>query len=281
MGISALYGMFAGIYHWFPKMFGRMLNKNLGYVHFWVTAICAYGVFFPMHFIGMAGLPRRYYTNTAFPLFDELADVNGDKKQDILLGGEHYHLENVISGMEQKAITWLANAANHRVSRDYSKYQFKLNRYYSFDNVGLMIDNVKKIDNSTTINDCEGQFNSIQSIGSGDYDNDNDIDYVTMATTHCQGNVVNYMQNDGKGNFTLFRRASLYVLSEGRMISYDVNGDGKLDIIGIGNRSEMNSPISKTSDIVYFLNQGGGTFDFGSPQVIEKITNENNLNKNI
>src|SRR5690554_2358090 len=76
MGISALYGMFAGIYHWFPKMYGRMLNKNLGYIHFWVTAICAYGVFFPMHFIGLAGLPRRYYTNTAFPLFDELHDVN-------------------------------------------------------------------------------------------------------------------------------------------------------------------------------------------------------------
>lgn len=76
MGISALYGMFAGVYHWFPRMFGRMMNKNLGYVHFWVTAICAYGVFFPMHFIGMAGLPRRYYTNSEFPLFDDLADVN-------------------------------------------------------------------------------------------------------------------------------------------------------------------------------------------------------------
>ena len=76
MGISALYGMFAGVYHWFPRMFGRMLNKNLGYIHFWVTAVCAYGVFFPMHFIGMAGLPRRYYTNTAFPLFDDLQNVN-------------------------------------------------------------------------------------------------------------------------------------------------------------------------------------------------------------
>ena len=76
MGISALYGMFAGIYHWYPKLFGRMLNKNLGYIHFWVTAICAYGVFFPMHFIGMAGLPRRYYTNTNFPLFDDLQNVN-------------------------------------------------------------------------------------------------------------------------------------------------------------------------------------------------------------
>ena len=76
MGISALYGMFAGIYHWFPRMFGRMMNKNLGYIHFWTTAVCAYGVFFPMHFIGMAGLPRRYYTNTNFPLFDDLQNVN-------------------------------------------------------------------------------------------------------------------------------------------------------------------------------------------------------------
>lgn len=77
MGISALYGLFAGVYHWFPKMFeGKMMNKNMGYVHFWVTAIGAYGVFFPMHFIGMAGLPRRYYTNTAFPYFDDLTNVN-------------------------------------------------------------------------------------------------------------------------------------------------------------------------------------------------------------
>ena len=76
MGISALYGMLAGIYHWFPMLFGKMMNKNLGYIHFWVTAISAYGVFFPMHFIGMAGLPRRYYTNSNFPLFDDLADTN-------------------------------------------------------------------------------------------------------------------------------------------------------------------------------------------------------------
>ena len=87
MGISALYGMFAGIYHWFPRMFGRMLNKNLGYIHFWVTAVCAYGVFFPMHFIGLAGLPRRYYTNTNFPLFDDLQNVNVLITTFALIGG--------------------------------------------------------------------------------------------------------------------------------------------------------------------------------------------------
>ena len=76
MGISALYGLFAGVYHWFPRLYGRMMNKSLGYIHFWITAIGAYGIFFPMHFVGMAGLPRRYYTNTAFPYFDDLADIN-------------------------------------------------------------------------------------------------------------------------------------------------------------------------------------------------------------
>ena len=77
MGISALYGLLAGVYHWFPKMFeGRMMNKKLGYIHFWVTAIGAYGIFFPMHFVGLAGLPRRYYNNTSFPYFDDLHDIN-------------------------------------------------------------------------------------------------------------------------------------------------------------------------------------------------------------
>ncbi|MBC9798471.1 cytochrome c oxidase subunit I [Sinomicrobium weinanense] len=76
MGVTAVYGFLAGVYHWFPKMFGRMMNKNLGYVHFWLTAVSAYGVFFPMHFVGLAGLPRRYYTNTNFPIFDDLMDIN-------------------------------------------------------------------------------------------------------------------------------------------------------------------------------------------------------------
>jgi len=76
MGVSAIYGMFAGVYHWFPKMYGRMMNKKLGYTHFWLTFISAYGVFFPMHFLGLAGLPRRYYTNSAFPMFDGLTDIN-------------------------------------------------------------------------------------------------------------------------------------------------------------------------------------------------------------
>jgi cytochrome c oxidase subunit 1 len=76
MGLSAIFGMFAGVYHWFPKLFLRMMNKKLGYFHFWTTFVCAYGVFFPMHFLGLAGVPRRYYTNSNFPMFDNLVDIN-------------------------------------------------------------------------------------------------------------------------------------------------------------------------------------------------------------
>ncbi|MFM6964673.1 MAG: cbb3-type cytochrome c oxidase subunit I [Sphingomonadales bacterium] len=70
MGMSAVFGMFAGVYHWFPKMFGRMMNTRLGYAHFWVTLVGAYGVFFPMHFVGLAGAPRRYYDYSAYSEFD-------------------------------------------------------------------------------------------------------------------------------------------------------------------------------------------------------------------
>lgn len=76
MGMSAIFGMFAGIYHWFPKMYGKMMNTKLGYAHFWVTFICAFGVFFPMHFIGLAGAPRRYYSYSEFPMFDSVIDLN-------------------------------------------------------------------------------------------------------------------------------------------------------------------------------------------------------------
>lgn len=76
MGMSAIFGMFAGVYHWFPRMYGRMMNTKLGYAHFWVTFVCAFGVFFPMHFIGLAGAPRRYYAYTEFRMFDSVVDLN-------------------------------------------------------------------------------------------------------------------------------------------------------------------------------------------------------------
>ncbi|MEP2023300.1 MAG: cbb3-type cytochrome c oxidase subunit I [Reichenbachiella sp.] len=76
MGSSAFFGMVAGIYHWYPKMFGRMLDEKLGYVHFWLTFVGVYMVFFPMHYIGIAGFPRRYYSFTNFDAFSSFGDLN-------------------------------------------------------------------------------------------------------------------------------------------------------------------------------------------------------------
>ncbi len=76
MGSAAFFGMVAGVYHWFPKMFGRMMDAKLGYVHFWITFFGIYSVFFPMHYIGIAGFPRRYYSFTNFDAFSTFTDLN-------------------------------------------------------------------------------------------------------------------------------------------------------------------------------------------------------------
>ena len=76
MGAASFFGMMAGVYHWFPKMFGRMMNEKLGYVHFWFSFVGVYLVFFPMHYTGIAGFPRRYYSFTSFETFSGFQDLN-------------------------------------------------------------------------------------------------------------------------------------------------------------------------------------------------------------
>jgi len=60
MGVAAIFGMFAGTYFWFPKMFGRMMNEGMGKIHFLFTFIGVNAIFIPFHVMGMAGAPRRY-----------------------------------------------------------------------------------------------------------------------------------------------------------------------------------------------------------------------------
>ncbi|RLD19014.1 MAG: cytochrome c oxidase subunit I, partial [Bacteroidetes bacterium] len=76
MGVAAFFGMFAGVYHWFPKMFGRFMNPLMGKIHFWITIVGAYVIFWPQHYIGIAGVPRRYYSFEAFDTFSQFADLN-------------------------------------------------------------------------------------------------------------------------------------------------------------------------------------------------------------
>jgi cytochrome c oxidase subunit I len=60
MGVAPILVIFGAIYHWYPKITGRMLDEAMGRFHFWVTFVGAYAIFFPMHYVGLVGVPRRY-----------------------------------------------------------------------------------------------------------------------------------------------------------------------------------------------------------------------------
>ena len=76
LGVAAIFGMFAGLYFWFPKMFGRFLNETIGKVHFWLTFIGVYCIFTPMHFLGLARHPRRDFDITAVEFLQKLQPVH-------------------------------------------------------------------------------------------------------------------------------------------------------------------------------------------------------------
>ena len=73
---SSLFGIFGGIYYWFPKMFGRMMNETLGKTHFFLTFVFANCTFFPMHILGVAGQPRRYSDPSQFTYLDSVQGLN-------------------------------------------------------------------------------------------------------------------------------------------------------------------------------------------------------------
>jgi cytochrome c oxidase subunit I len=76
MGVAAIFGIFAATYYWFPKMFGRMMNERLGRIHFFFTLAGAYAIFMPMHYLGMAGQPRRYSQFTELAYLHRLMPLN-------------------------------------------------------------------------------------------------------------------------------------------------------------------------------------------------------------
>ena len=75
MGVASIFGIFGATYYWFPKMFGRMMNEGWGKVHFWITLVGAYAIFMPMHYLGMAGHPRRYSQLTEVAYLHRLIPV--------------------------------------------------------------------------------------------------------------------------------------------------------------------------------------------------------------
>jgi cytochrome c oxidase subunit 1 len=76
MGVAAIFGIFAGTYFWFPKMFGRMMHDGLGKLHFWITFIGVYAIFMPMHYMGLIGQMRRYAQDTQFEFLKPIQPVH-------------------------------------------------------------------------------------------------------------------------------------------------------------------------------------------------------------
>ncbi|MEP6706531.1 MAG: cbb3-type cytochrome c oxidase subunit I [Pyrinomonadaceae bacterium] len=72
MGVASIFGMFAAMYFWFPKMFGRLMNEGLGKFHFWITFVGVYTIFVPMHIMGIVGMPRRYAQFTEYTFLASL-----------------------------------------------------------------------------------------------------------------------------------------------------------------------------------------------------------------
>jgi cytochrome c oxidase subunit I len=73
MGVSPILVVFGGIYHWYPKITGRMLDETLGKLHFWVTFLGTYAIYFPMHYLGFLGMPRRYYAYEGYSFIPQSA----------------------------------------------------------------------------------------------------------------------------------------------------------------------------------------------------------------
>jgi cytochrome c oxidase subunit 1 len=77
MGVSPILVVFGGIYHWYPKMSGRMLDETMGKIHFWCTFLGTYAIYFPMHYLGILGVPRRYFAYENYDFIPESAkDLN-------------------------------------------------------------------------------------------------------------------------------------------------------------------------------------------------------------
>jgi cytochrome c oxidase subunit I len=77
MGVAPILVVFAAIYHWYPKITGRMLNDTIGHIHFWITFIGTYLIYFPMHYLGVLGMPRRYYAYEGYDFLPQSAhDLN-------------------------------------------------------------------------------------------------------------------------------------------------------------------------------------------------------------
>jgi len=123
MGVAPIFVIFAAIYHWFPLATGKMLNNAMGQFHFWVTFVGAYLIYFPMHYLGFVGVPRRYYEigETTF-VPPSAADLNAFITIMVLIVGFaqvvfiYNLLTSIFSGKKSEVNPWKATTLEWQTS---------------------------------------------------------------------------------------------------------------------------------------------------------------------
>ena len=96
MGVSPILVIFGAIYHWYPKMTGKMLDDRLGIAHFWITFLGTYAIYYPMHYLGFVGVPRRYFANGEMAIIDD----------SVLLLNQGITIAALIVGVAQLLFIW-------------------------------------------------------------------------------------------------------------------------------------------------------------------------------
>ena len=96
MGVSPILVIFGAIYHWYPKMTGKMLDDRLGQTHFWITFLGTYAIYYPMHYLGFVGVPRRYFANGEMAIIDD----------SVLLLNQGITIAALIVGVAQILFIW-------------------------------------------------------------------------------------------------------------------------------------------------------------------------------
>jgi hypothetical protein len=223
----------------------------------------------PLYMVNLGGMKFELRTNPFenrtllhSSMLKNVVDLNDDGKPEILSFGEHYHITRHLPYF-QLVRDWL-KSNNIIYGKDYNEEDFKKFRYFGFNENGEIIDQIANVD---TINfEC---FYSFYQNGSGDIDNDGDIDVVFGAQTmgECRDNlgerVLGILRNDGNGKLQIESIGNGdFETSEGHLLLVDINEDDYLDII-----------FNNQKELKYILNDGAGSFNYDLNNSVERLPN--------
>jgi hypothetical protein len=198
----------------------------------------------------------------------EVADLDKDSNNELILGGEHLHILNIGEAEFSKTNAWLSRNVNFETkSISWGNYnsEFKYNRYYKIEN-GFLVDKVKEFGNNGQFNLNRSRLISNGAQGVWDINNDGLPDVLYNVQSE-DGYFFDTYLNKGNGAFDFNRNTSTHFLSNGKLIPIDFNGNGQLGFIGSGQR-DNNWQLLK-------YNNRNGLIDFQNPEVIEVLKSNN------